>query len=222
MVLVQRATYAVHCHAARGFRTHIYLVPYAVFVFVAAVAAPADREAQSHVDHLGFVRQEVLFGSRSVFVRQSRIARRDIIHSERQVDTVIGHKSDTGAYVAVFAVVHQRVGSSDVEPVNRSEGQTESHFLVQPCIVETGSGNDTDTHAVVPEISIKTYVQTSGSHLGKTFPCSRHVYAVQHFFQILAYGAHQAVCREIFVRIMVNMVARIAVFDLSYACKLDL
>ena len=212
MIFIQRTTHTVHYYASRSVGTHIDLVPYTVFIFILAVRTPADREAQSHIEALHLIRDQIL-----IRVRHFGVTRRQIIHRQGHVHTVVRHKAQTGTDVTVLTVVDERVAGSDVKPVHRTESNTERQLFVQTGIVQTGSRNDTKTNAVIPEISINTDVQTSGNHASKAFlAVTGEPDAVEQVLEVVSDSVAEDVGGELTVRVFVF---RISVVDSTGSVK---
>ena len=193
MVLIQRTTDAVHLYAARRIRTHIQFVPYPVFVFIRTVGTPADRETERYIHHLCLIRHHVLGCTVDI---DSGIIGRNIVHRQRHVDSVVRHDTESGTDIAVFTVIEQRIGSRDIEPTNGAEREAEGNFLIEACLVESGGGNDTESDAVVPEISVQTYVEACGDHLGIAASGRPHPNGLGQILQVVERGIQYHLRRE--------------------------
>ncbi len=95
------------------------------------------------------------------------IAARNIVKSKRHTYSFVCNQTKCCAHIAPLTV-QERVRSSQLEPMARTESSTESQFLVYAWVNKTCLRIQTYTYAIVPEVSIHTNINTWGSHTCET------------------------------------------------------
>ena len=90
-----------------------------------------DVESHSKVEGVGLV-----WEANGIIGVELSVRSRDVVGSKGQTYTFVGHETEGCTKMTASTVVEDRVGSGNLEPVNRTERSTDGHLFIYAVVVE--------------------------------------------------------------------------------------